>query len=247
MTEEIWKPINGYEGYYVISSEGRIKSLHRNMIMKPFYYKKWDYWRIELRRDGARKLFKMEYILHDHFPEIFDLQKVKDLEGEQWRPVTEYVGNYYVSNFGRIKSSNEKRRGENLLTCTTNPYGYFTVVLYKDDGKRHTCFLHRLIAKAFIEKIEGKDVVNHKRGVKKENYVENLEWCTYKENSDHAWANGLINNRGENNGRAKLTDYEAFVIKYQLKDVPPQRIATMFNIGKESVIAIWQNKRWAHI
>ena len=42
--------------------------------------------------------------------------------------------------------------------------------------------MHRLVAKAFIEKPDGKDVVNHKNEVKTDNRASNLEWVTTAEN-----------------------------------------------------------------
>ena len=64
--------------------------------------------------------------------------------------------------------------------------GYKLVSLY---GK--TFRVHRLIAKAFIPNVENKAVVNHLNGIKYDNSVENLEWCTNSENDLHAFKMGL--------------------------------------------------------
>lgn len=52
--------------------------------------------------------------------------------------------------------------------------------------------VHRLVALTFIPNPESKETVNHINGVKKDNHVENLEWATRSENTQHAWDNGLI-------------------------------------------------------
>lgn len=64
-------------------------------------------------------------------------------------------------------------------------------------GYRKVCFLgsktvpvHRLVATAFLGPPDGR-IVNHKNGVKSDNRVSNLEWCTHSENVKHAYDIGL--------------------------------------------------------
>lgn len=74
--------------------------------------------------------------------------------------------------------------------------GYPSVSLYRSDGSNSknpdVLYLHRLIADAFIPKIEGKNFVNHKDGNKQNNSLDNLEWVTQQENNLHAYQSGLI-------------------------------------------------------
>lgn len=106
---------------------------------------------------------------------------------ELWRD-TEFPG-YEISNLGNVRSS---RLGRNLKPwLMTN--GYYAVTITVD--KRMTVYIHRLIAKAFIPSCSGKEHVNHKNGVKTDNRIANLEWCTPAENVRHAFGSGLVKNR----------------------------------------------------
>lgn len=62
-----------------------------------------------------------------------------------------------------------------------NQYGHQHVQLTREK-RRRTELVHRLVALAFLDKPDGKDYINHKDYNPKNNNVENLEWCTQKEN-----------------------------------------------------------------
>ena len=73
-----------------------------------------------------------------------------------------YEGLYKVSNLGRILSLNYRNTGRaELMTPIKNAYGYFFVNLWKNK-KRKLCYVHRLVAEAFLENPEGKPHINHK-------------------------------------------------------------------------------------
>ena len=121
---------------------------------------------------------------------------------EMWREIENYENIYQVSNLGKIRSLDReitykykendirsaKLKGRNIKISKDNN-GYAITCLTKNTkGKTHK--IHRLVAKAFISNPEKKKCVNHKNGIKNDNRVENLEWCTHSENSIHSYKIG---------------------------------------------------------
>lgn len=81
--------------------------------------------------------------------------------------------------------------------------GYKSILLYKD-GKYHHVLIHRIIAISFIPNPENKPCVNHKDGDKQNNNIDNLEWVTHSENTQHSFDNKLqIIGVGKNNHLSK--------------------------------------------
>jgi hypothetical protein len=60
------------------------------------------------------------------------------------------------------------------------------------NGVRKKYYVHRVVALLYIPNPKNLKEVNHKNGIKSDNRVENLEWCTRKENVQHAYKNNLV-------------------------------------------------------
>ena len=118
---------------------------------------------------------------------------------EIWKSVIGYEKFYEVSNIGRVRSVNRTvitikgdiiyKKGI-VLKPGTDKHGYLHVGLSKDNLLM-SYTVHRLLAKAFIPNIENKPTVNHKDGIKSNNYEWNLEWATRSEQAIHSLNNNL--------------------------------------------------------
>lgn len=99
---------------------------------------------------------------------------------ELWRHMVNHP-DLLISNYGNIK----RESTGHIFPKYINHGGYYYCSLC-DQGKKFVAKCHREVAKAFIENIDNKPCVNHKDGNKLNNNVDNLEWCTYRENSIHS-------------------------------------------------------------
>lgn len=97
---------------------------------------------------------------------------------EEWRDIKGTDGKYSASSMGLIRSNRYNR----IIGGTITKYGYYECNIRGKIEK-----VHRVVAETFIENIDNKPQINHINGVKTDNRVENLEWCTMAENQLHRY------------------------------------------------------------
>ena len=116
---------------------------------------------------------------------------------EIWLPIEGYENLYEVSNLGRVRSLERtviKKNGVTrkfhgkILKPGTRRDGYLSVQLCKN-GIVRSFLIHRLVSTAFLPTSDKKFQVNHLDEDKTNNTVENLEWCTAKENTNYGTRN----------------------------------------------------------
>lgn len=100
---------------------------------------------------------------------------------EIWKDIKDYEGLYQVSNLGRVR----KLLPTKTILLKLRLEKYVRVSLRKN-GIRKRFSVHRLVAISFIPNPHNKPCVNHKDCNTSHNNVDNLEWCTYKENTAYA-------------------------------------------------------------
>lgn len=123
------------------------------------------------------------------------------------KPIEDFDG-YFISDNGKVYSNlgrGNRRIGKVVELYEINPRparnGYMRVYCRQTStGKRKDLYIHRLVAKYFIPNPHNKKQINHKNCVRSDNRVENLEWCTSKENNDYTMQVGHMK-RDEETGR----------------------------------------------
>ncbi len=174
-------------------------------------------------------------------------------DSEEWKPVLGYEGYYLASRSGLIMSIHpyRPRKIGTILKPKTSKksgkeYHYLNLSV---GGKVKTTKIHRMVYEAFMGKIPEGLVINHKNGVKTDNRLENLEVMTTGENVLHGYrvlgrkGKAPHHMRGEETGRAKLTNAEAEEIRYICKHrlMTHKRIAELYGISPSTVGGIAYN------
>lgn len=119
------------------------------------------------------------------------------MKPEIWRAIAGYP-HYEVSSHGRVRSFDRYAAGScgsfrhikgRLLKLCENNSGYLVVTL-TDNAKRKVCFVHHLVAEAFLgQRPEGMFVL-HDDDVKTNNNLDNLRYGSQTDNQFDSVRNG---------------------------------------------------------
>lgn len=157
----------------------------------------------------------------------------------KWK-IVKGLPQYSISSDGYVRNNRSHKKLKYRLTKK----GYARISL----GAGNDSYVHRLVAEYFIcpdpstESI--RYAVNHKDGIKTNNTASNLEWVTYKENTQHALRSGLILT-GENHQSAKLSQTDVDKIKILLEHgVDHYTIADAFGVSQGNISNIGREKSW---
>ncbi len=157
---------------------------------------------------------------------------------EDWKEI-EVDKRYKVSSTGRIYSSVSKR----FLNPVTTSRGYKQVTLVSK-----SIHVHSLVMRAFSPE-KRKAGINHINGVKTDNRLVNLEWCTPAENNYHARLHGLNVTHGSLNGNSVLVEAQVACIKKLLnsKRFERKEIAKMFIVSRYTIDDIARGRTWKRV
>jgi len=174
-----------------------------------------------------------------------------------WKQLKDYEGIYDISNLGEIKrlyrewhsgrnGSQFKTLEEGLVKSRIDSNGYELVNLSKDGVKFFTK-VHRLVANNFIENPNNYPVINHKDGNKTNNCVDNLEWTTYKNNTQHAIENNLVNLQIKSNNIVNYTLVKEMKLYYLQNNCTKKEVSKFFNVEYTTTVSILNNKIWKNV
>lgn len=155
---------------------------------------------------------------------------------EIWKDIPGYEGLYQISDKGNIFIVNRNK----LLKGCYDRDSYKLTALSKNNKKK-TFKVHRLVMLAFVGPSPLQ--VNHINGIKTDNRLENLEYCTHKENMQHASKMGLARNY------KKINEEAVFKILDLLEEnkLTQKQIGEKFNITFQQVSLIKLGKTWKKI
>ena len=184
---------------------------------------------------------------------------------EIWREIHGFEKIYQISNLGRVASVNrsipktnklgkkyQETKSGKILSAGDNGKGYLFVNLRKNN-KSKQFYIHRLVATAFIANPENKPCVNHINGIKADNKLENLEWCTHSENTTHGYKSNLIKTpikyKGLDNGNSKFSKEDVLSIRksYSCKEKNQVQLATAYNVSQCVISRIVLNKSYKEL
>jgi hypothetical protein len=176
-----------------------------------------------------------------------------------------YEGLYAVTRDGKVWSYPKKSRvGRNggfrmdgnkwlkpfkSVSASGKPYHRLSIA--DANGRRKSLLVHRIVAQTYIPNPDKLPFINHLNGATLDNRVENLEWCTAKRNTKHAYDNGWIRTpkqQGERNSQAKMTEADARRVKKLSRDgMGDTAISRETGINRSAVKDITKGKTWRHI
>jgi hypothetical protein len=172
---------------------------------------------------------------------------------EQWLPVVGWEGVYEVSslaNMRRVIGGRSTYSGRPLMPIRLEN-GY-DAVRFRLNGRTSRTLVHAVVVAAFVGPRPRRYEINHLNGIRHDNRLENLEYCTASGNKIHSYAvlnRPKVSCAGERNGRAKVNESQVREIRrrYALGDVSQQSLADEFGLSQSVTSQIIRRTIWSNI
>lgn len=186
---------NNFANYYYLTIDGKVYNNNTDSYVKidkhSYKLKTTDG---KLQSISLKRLYKLVY------NKVFCIDDIQDLEGEKWAEIEDTSQNYYISNYGRIKSY--MKYEATLLKPSITRTGYERLQI-SQNGLIVNKLIHRLVAQAFLQQPSNIDMeIHHIDGNTRNNKANNLKWVTVAE---HQKIHYETDNRKENKDNGKTT------------------------------------------
>ncbi len=179
--------------------------------------------------------------------------KIKSHWNERWvlikTPYPTNTRNYFLSNYGRVKSVDKETGIERLKKHTVYQTVYrcqFTLI----ENRAFSFAIHKLVAEYFLPpKEKDQRFVVHINGDKSNNHYKNLKYVTTKE-LGQIWKENIRNNPGKRDKSCyKMTETKVRLLKKQLKRGKTKKtiLARNFNISYMQLNRIERGENWGHV
>jgi len=173
-------------------------------------------------------------------------------------PINGFDG-YFVDERGLIYSNKSGNVRE--LSLATSKCGYRQAYIYAN-RKPKFAYVHRLVAEAFIPNPDKLPCVNHKNFDKTDNRVENLEWCTAKQNIRHSWDSGRCDEKRKKMlecsntiGKEVLAKYsrmrraltDSQVLEIRASKLSSKKLSEIFGVSENTISKIKSGERYKDV
>ena len=256
---EFWLPIKDFPNYEV-STEGHVRNIKTKYIKKTTLSgRKKDNYFVEIsNKMGFRTKSVSRLVLEAFATEPFVKSKIIHLDGntannsisnleykddfkkedDSFKPIVGFE-NYSINKKGDILNTKRKR----IIVQALDKDGYVKATLSKN-GRTNYFRVSRLVAQTFIPNPNNLPFVNHINGIKTDNRVENLEWCTARENSLHAYRTGLAP-RKEKIKHAKLKEsYIPWIKEMRKVGISTTQIARVYKVSSKTICSVLNGETW---
>lgn len=158
--------------------------------------------------------------------------------------------NYYISNYGKVKSVNKKTGVERALKGSLGKQGRRVLGLDLKENKRQDFYIHRLVGKYFVERqSESRKFLVHIDQNLRNNYFKNLKWLNRKELNERWKELGLYKGINVNHPNTKMTESKVKLLKARIKKGKTKKriLAKQFNISVTQVNRIVSGENWGNV
>lgn len=172
-----------------------------------------------------KKNVKINPIIEYFDISFFENEKLAPLnsnvrEGKETKPY------YYITSQGRAFTMAKQHFRE--LHPRENKRGYYQFSVVNTDSSISKISLHRAVLSTFDPNSDMYTLqINHKDGIKSNNNLENLEWCTNIENMHHAYKNQLIKNLSDDELMHIITLINQGCTDFEISQQSPATEATV--------------------